>query len=158
MSAWLRRWWDQIFASFLLAKIFMLFPLSSPRPCPFNSAPSFTLISFTNQHSTFPLSTTKLFHTLLLHSLAAAAFLFLSSHPPTSCPTLLQIWGFDTDFPSNPFLHTFLCFLYLSLKCWSHLAVFLCLPDWWREPVRVGARSSGHMMDLTESQHLKKGR
>lgn len=102
-------------------------------------------------HSLFHSPPIELWHTLLLYFLPAAAFLFLSSHPPTSHPILLQIMSFDIHFPSDPFPHPFLCFLYLSLECWSHLALFLCLPAWCREP----ARSTGHRMS---QQCVKKGR
>lgn len=89
-----------------LGSAFVLFPVSSRRPCPFcwwlHPLLSFQCL----WHSTFLLSAAELFHALLLHPLAAAAaFLFLSCHPPTSCPILIQMWAFDTDFHSDPLLH-----------------------------------------------------
>lgn len=102
-------------------------------------------------HSPFHSPPIELWHTLLLHFLPTAAFLFPSSHPPTSHPILLQIMSFDINFPSDPFPHPFLCFLYLSLERWSHLAPFLCLPAWCMEP----ARSTDHRMS---QQRVKKGR
>lgn len=119
--------------------------------------PARPLLSFVLPTGTPPFYSppTEPFHTLLLRPLAAAAFLSLSSRPPTSHPILLQIWGFDTDFPSDPFLPSFLCFVYLSPKCRSHLALFLCLTAWWRVPAWICARSTGHILS---QWHGKKGR
>lgn len=96
---------------------------------------------------------TSHFSTLCWHILYQQQQLCSSFQPsPTSCPILPQIWGFDPNFPSDPFLHTFLCFL----KCWSCFAVFLLLFGWWREPVQECPRSSDCRKNVTNGSWWKR--
>lgn len=147
MAAWLGCWGHCNFACFLwaVALCYFLFPV-----------PGLVLSTrasiLTHWHSTFPLPPFSCSADTSFNSSSSSAL--PSSHPPISCPILPQIWGSDPDFPSDPCLHTFLCFL----KCWSRFADFLLLFDWWREPVQECPRSSGLTEGVTKWQLVKEGR
>lgn len=145
MSAWLGCWGLWNFACFLWAVDLCYFLF--PAPAPVLSARASIL---THWHSTFPLPAFSCSDDSAFHS--SSSFAFPSSHPLPSCPILPQIWGFDSNFPSDPFLNTFLCFL----KCWSCFAVFLFLFHSWREPVQKCPRSSDHIKNVTNGSWWKR--
>lgn len=146
MAVWLGCWWDRIFAVFLssAASCYFLFPVPGLVLSTHGSLLHPLLV-------TLHLSTAGVFHVLLLHSAAAAAFLFLSSHPVTSHPILLQIWGFNIDFPSDPLLHTFVSCPYPQYVSPTSLFSSACLTGEGSLP-----RSSGHMQDLTNHSGSKR--
>lgn len=145
-SEWLGCWWDQIFAGFLssAALCYFLFPVPGLVLSTHGSILHPLLL-------TLHLSTAELFHALLLRPAAAAAFLFLSSHPVTSHPIFLQIWGFNIDFPSDPLLHTFVSCTYPWNVSPTSLFSSACLTG-----EGSLSRSSGHMQDLSNHSGSKR--
>lgn len=147
MSAWLGCWWHWNFAS--VSSWQGLCAIS----CSQSQALSFLLVAPSSTHFFSPLTLhLSTFSCSADTSSNSSSFALPSSHPPTSCPILLQIWGFGHGFPSEPSLHSFLCFL----KCWARFADFLLLPDWWREPAQECPRSSGHMKNVTNDSRWKR--
>lgn len=105
-SAWLGRWRDRICAGFLSAGAVSCFQIQALSFL--TMGPSSTRFSFTPQLSTFPLSATELFQTLLIHPAAAAAFLFLFflSHPSSDLPFWhgCPFWSLPTHISLFPVL------------------------------------------------------
>lgn len=121
------------------------------------TAPSSTLFFYllTLHLSTF--RCTELFHILLLCPLAAAAFPFLSSHPPASCPILLQICILTLISLLIPsYTHFFVSCTYPRNVGPTLLFSCACLTGEWSLSGYVPGAWSHERSN--KSQHVKKGR